>query len=119
MHHRSRYILTKAASEPRPKLTHSTRAGSGIGLETSLLFASEGAHVICADINLQTAERTVHLIAENFPDAPKAIAIKCDVGKEDEIKGLVKKSVEWGGRLDVMFNKCVEDHEDFLLLARS
>lgn len=45
------------------------------------------------------------LIAENFPDAPKAIAVKCDVGKEADVVGLVKKAVEWGGRLDVMFNK--------------
>lgn len=78
--------------------------GSGIGLETSLVFAAEGAAVVCADINEQGAQRTVELIKKRDSSA-KAIAVKCDVSKEADVVAMVKKTVEWGGRLDVMFNK--------------
>ncbi|KAF8759710.1 Enoyl-(Acyl carrier protein) reductase [Rhizoctonia solani] len=64
-----------------------TGAGSGIGLESSLLFASEGAHVVLADINIDAANKT-----------------QVDVSKEADLKALVDKTVEEFGRLDVMFN---------------
>ncbi|GAA5994320.1 uncharacterized protein JCM10292_001994 [Rhodotorula paludigena] len=81
-----------------------TGGGNGIGLETSLVFASEGAHVVAADINEDAAKRAVELIQQQFPDAPKAIAVKCDVSKEADIKQMVATAVETFGRLDVMFN---------------
>lgn len=81
-----------------------TGAGSGIGLESSLLFASEGAHVVLADINIDAANKTHALLKEKYPNAPKAVTVKVDVGKEAEIKALVDKAVEEFGRLDVMFN---------------
>ncbi|MCV2423878.1 SDR family NAD(P)-dependent oxidoreductase, partial [Paucibacter sp. DJ4R-1] len=81
-----------------------TGAGSGIGLESSLLFASEGAHVVLADINIDAANKTHALLKEKYPNAPKAVTLKADVGKEADIKALVDKAVEEFGRLDVMFN---------------
>ncbi|KAM5534861.1 hypothetical protein V8D89_011416 [Ganoderma adspersum] len=80
-----------------------TGAGSGIGLESSLLFAQEGANVLLVDINLTAAEKTLALVKERFPNV-KAAAIKADVGKEADVKGAVDKAVELLGRLDIMFN---------------
>ncbi|KLO15735.1 short-chain dehydrogenase [Schizopora paradoxa] len=80
-----------------------TGAGSGIGLESSILFASEGANVVLVDINLAAAENVVKIIAEKSPNV-KAVATKADVGKEDDIKAAVDLAVEKFGRLDVMFN---------------
>ncbi|KAG8980837.1 hypothetical protein FRB90_007450, partial [Tulasnella sp. 427] len=80
-----------------------TGAGSGIGLETSLLFAQEGANVILADINLKGVEDAAALIAQRWPNAATA-AIKCDVSKEADVKAAVDLAVEKFGRLDVMFN---------------
>lgn len=74
---------------------------SGLGRQSALVFASEGAYVVCADINLQAAQETVDLIAKD-PAARKAIAVLADVGKEEQIKALVGKAVEEFGRLDVM-----------------
>jgi len=74
---------------------------SGIGQQTALVFASEGAHVVCADINVEAAQRTVDLIAQDSANK-KAIAVKADVGKEDQIKALVAEAVSQFGRLDVM-----------------
>lgn len=77
---------------------------SGIGLETSILFATEGAHVVCADINTAAAEKTVKLIGEIDAQAPRALAVTCDVGKESDIKAMIDKAVQEFGRLDVIFN---------------
>ena len=74
---------------------------SGIGLESCLLFAAEGANVILADINLAAAEKAVGIITLQSPDV-KVIAVRTDVGKESEVKALVEKAVETFGRLDVM-----------------
>jgi NAD(P)-dependent dehydrogenase (short-subunit alcohol dehydrogenase family) len=75
---------------------------SGIGLESSLLFASEGAHVVLADINIDAANKTHTLLKEKYPNAPNAVTFKVDVSKEADIKSLVDKAVEEFGRLDVM-----------------
>lgn len=77
---------------------------SGIGLESAILFASEGAHVVCADIRAEAVDKTIALIKEIVKDAPKAIAVTCDVGKEKDIENMVNKAVEEFGRLDVVFN---------------
>ncbi|GAA5987086.1 hypothetical protein JCM10908_001020 [Rhodotorula pacifica] len=81
-----------------------TGGASGIGLESALVFAGEGAHVVVADINVEAANRAVETIQKQVLDAPKAIAVKCDVSKEDDIKNLVATAVDTFGRLDVMFN---------------
>ncbi|KAI9067663.1 short-chain dehydrogenase [Trametes sanguinea] len=80
-----------------------TGAGSGIGLESALLFAQEGANVLLVDINLAAAEKALALIQQRYPNV-KAAAIKADVGKEADIKAAVDKAVELFGRLDIMFN---------------
>lgn len=78
-----------------------TGAGSGIGLESSLLFAAEGANVLLVDINLEGAQKGANLIKERFPNV-KAIAVKADVGKEADVKNAVDTAVKEFGRLDVM-----------------
>ncbi|TFL00113.1 hypothetical protein BDV98DRAFT_605561 [Pterulicium gracile] len=80
-----------------------TGSGSGIGLESTLLFASEGAHVLATDINLQAAESAAALVSQRYPDV-KVKAIKVDVGKEADIKAAVDVAVKEFGRLDIMFN---------------
>jgi NAD(P)-dependent dehydrogenase (short-subunit alcohol dehydrogenase family) len=80
-----------------------TGAGSGIGLESSLLFASEGANVLLVDINIKAAESATSLIKSRYPNV-KALATKADVGKEADIKAAVDLAVKEFGRLDVMFN---------------
>jgi NAD(P)-dependent dehydrogenase (short-subunit alcohol dehydrogenase family) len=88
-----------------------TGAGSGIGLESSLLFASEGSNVVLVDINLEGAQKGVKLISERYPNV-KAIAIKTDVSKEDEVKNAVETAVGEFGRLDIMFNNAGIMHPD-------
>lgn len=77
---------------------------SGIGLESALVFAGDGAHVVVADINKDAADRAVETIRAKVQDAPEAIAVKCDVSKESDIEELVKTAVQKFGRLDVMLS---------------
>jgi len=70
-------------------------------MESSILFAQEGASVLLVDINLPAAEKGVAIIAERYPNV-RAIATKADVGKESDVKSAVEKAVKTFGRLDIM-----------------
>lgn len=80
-----------------------TGAGSGIGLESSILFAQEGAHVLLVDVNLEAAERAAKIVNQKHPNV-KALAVKADVGIEVEIQAAVDTAKKEFGRLDIMFN---------------
>lgn len=82
----------------------SDHTSRGIGLESSLLFAAEGANVLLVDINLAGAEKGAALIKERFPNV-KALAVKADVGKEADIRSAVDMAVKEFGRLDVMVRR--------------
>ena len=72
---------------------------SGIGFETAVLFAKEGAKVVCADVNEKGVQNTVTKISE-LVGSGVAIPFKADVSKEDQVKALVEKAVEeYGKRL--------------------
>ncbi len=74
-----------------------TGAGSGIGKAAAIMFAVEGAKVVCADIT-GAEEQTAAGIGAN------AIAVRTDVSKVADVKDMVEKSVAAFGRLDVLFN---------------
>ena len=76
-----------------------TGAGSGIGRAAARQFASEGGHVVCADIT-DAVEETVRSIVDAGGIA-RAIAI--DAGKEDDVVKAVELAVGSYGGLDVMF----------------
>ena len=78
-----------------------TGAGSGIGRATALAFAREGASVVVADISEQANRQTARMI-EEF--AGRALAVKCDVMKTDDVRAALEKTIEVFGRLDVAFN---------------
>jgi len=92
-----------------------TGGGSGIGYETSVLFAREGAYVVVADINLQAAEVTVERIKEKTGPVhvrKLAIAHKVDVSKEEEVKLLIEAAIKEFGRLDIIFNNAGIMHSE-------
>lgn len=73
-----------------------TGGGSGIGRATALMLAREGAHVCVSDIAEDRAAETAALIGY------KAIAVRADVTKEDEVEALFRACVaKWGG-LDIV-----------------
>lgn len=78
-----------------------TGAGSGIGRESALLFAREGATVVVADVNDQAGEATVSAIGEQGGEAGY---VHTDVSQASSVENLVRRTEERYGKLDVMFN---------------
>jgi NAD(P)-dependent dehydrogenase (short-subunit alcohol dehydrogenase family) len=78
-----------------------TGAGSGIGRASALLFASEGARVVVADVDAGGAEETVAAIRRSGVDA---IAEQVDVTDEAQTVAFAKRVVEREKRIDVLFN---------------
>ncbi|VVB91627.1 L-rhamnose 1-dehydrogenase (NADP(+)) [uncultured archaeon] len=83
------------------KVTIITGAGSGIGKETALLFAKEGAKVVVADINEKSGGETLAEIKKNGGEGYFA---KLDVSNREEIKQVIKDAVEKYGKIDVLIN---------------
>ncbi|MBL4847455.1 MAG: glucose 1-dehydrogenase [Planctomycetes bacterium] len=78
-----------------------TGAGSGIGRETALLFAAEGAKVAAVDVNGETAAAVV---AEITAAGGEAIAVQADVSSAADSERMVQETEAAFGRLDILFN---------------
>ena len=83
------------------KIAVVTGAGDGIGRETALAFAREGAALAVVDINGAAAAETIRMIEK---ESGKAIAIAADVTKSDQVAATVERVVTTFGRLDILFN---------------
>ncbi|KAK3331219.1 hypothetical protein B0H66DRAFT_598709 [Apodospora peruviana] len=85
------------------KVTIVTGGAGGIGLETGILFAKEGAKVvILADISKEALAKAKSKLLQLVPDA-KVEEFVCDVSKETQVQALVESADAHGG-VDVMFN---------------
>ncbi len=87
-----------------------TGAGSGIGKETALLFAKEGAKVVVADMNESAGEETaaeINIHGEGF-------FVKLDVSNREQAKQMVKITLEKYGKVDVLINNAGIVQDAFL-----
>ncbi|KAH8886387.1 NAD(P)-binding protein [Thozetella sp. PMI_491] len=80
-----------------------TGAAGGIGLETSILFAKEGASVLMADISAPALEKAKAKVLQLVPGAKRVETTICDVSKEAQVQAMVESLDSWGG-VDVIFN---------------
>jgi meso-butanediol dehydrogenase/(S,S)-butanediol dehydrogenase/diacetyl reductase len=78
-----------------------TGAASGLGIEFSEAMAEAGADVVCSDVNEGACEETAERVRGLGRDA---LAVRCDVSKEDDVKAMVERAVERFGGVDVLFN---------------
>jgi NAD(P)-dependent dehydrogenase (short-subunit alcohol dehydrogenase family) len=81
----------------KDKVALITGAGSGIGLQTVLLFAKEGASIVAVDVNEQAVQDAAKRVKN-------AIAVKADVSKAADCERMVAAAEKQFGKLNVMFN---------------
>lgn len=79
----------------------SRAAGIGNGKAASVLFAREGASVVCAD---QVAERAAETVAMIVAEGGAASVLECDVSHRDGCQQLAAVAMERYGRLDILQN---------------
>ena len=78
-----------------------TGAGSGIGKSIALALATEGANIVVNDIKGELADTTVDDIKKM---GRQGLPVTADVSNEDEVKGMVEKSIDVFGRIDYLVN---------------
>lgn len=75
-----------------------TGGASGIGLATCKRFASEGAHVVIADLKLDAAQAAAKELGHD------ALAVECDVSKELAVIECVRLALEKFVHVDIIVN---------------
>jgi len=78
-----------------------TGGASGIGRAAALAFARAGASVAVADVGEQANQETARLIEQ---EGGRALAVRCDVTRGDDVKAALQMTAEAFGRLDFAFN---------------
>lgn len=78
-----------------------TGSGQGIGKGVALALAKEGAYVVLADLNEETAKEVQGEI-ESF--GGKALAVKCNVRNKEDVDNVVKKAAEKNGTVHILVN---------------
>jgi len=78
-----------------------TGAGSGIGRAVALQLAREGAAVSVVDVNMEGANG----VAGEVTDLKgKAIPVRCDVSREEQVNKAVKETEDRLGRVGILVN---------------
>lgn len=81
-------------------------AGAGIGQATARRLAKDGASVVITDTHeRRTGEVTESLKSEGF----KAIGLRCDVSKSDQVQNLIDRTLEAFGRIDILVNNAARE----------
>lgn len=85
-------------------VTGAGAAGDGIGngRAAAILLAEIGCSVVCVDLKLELAQRTVKYIEDD--GIGKAIAVQANVTNEEECKDIVQTALKKFGQVDILVN---------------
>ena len=78
-----------------------TGSGAGIGRETAIQYAANGANVVVNGVGSERGKHTAELIKEK---GGKAIFIQGDISKKSDVENLIHRAVEEFGRIDILVN---------------
>lgn len=85
----------------RGKVAVITGAGNGIGAGCAVTLAAAGASVVVSNRTLEKAEEIAEIIVK---DGGNAIAVRCDVLNEDDLKNLADSAVRAYGTVNILVN---------------
>ncbi|WP_409345810.1 bifunctional aldolase/short-chain dehydrogenase [Paenibacillus sp. MBLB4367] len=99
------YKLTLAPAEAEfsRQVAFVTGGAGGIGSVTCRQFAKDGAHIVIADLNLEGAQKVASEINEAYGEG-RAIAVKMDVTKEEDVEAAFAESALAYGGVDILVN---------------
>ncbi|MCL2201673.1 MAG: SDR family oxidoreductase [Oscillospiraceae bacterium] len=93
------------------KIAVVTGSGSGIGRGVAVMFAKEGAKVVCADFNEEEGNATLAMVKE----VGEGIFVRTNVRIKDDIRNLLSKTLEAYGKVTTLFNSAgILVHAPFL-----
>lgn len=88
-------------NKKKDKVAIITGGGSGLGRAVALQLAEEGANISVVDISEKAGHETVQMVEEK---GSKAIFIKADVSKAEDVKNYVDETVASFGTVDMFYN---------------
>jgi 3-oxoacyl-[acyl-carrier protein] reductase len=89
-----------------------TGAGRGIGRETALLFAREGARVVIADFDEKFGQETMEKINR---DGGEAVYVPVDVADSNSVRNMVQQVLDKFGTVDILINNAGITRDGFLV----
>ncbi len=95
--------MQEASEYYKDKVAVVTGAASGIGLALAETMLSYGAKkVVLADFNEENLKRETARLEKAYPG--KTLGVRCDVTEEGDVRAMIGKAAEFGGRIDLLFN---------------
>ncbi len=78
-----------------------TGGGNGIGKGCCLMLSNSGANIIVADLKTEDAQKVADEIKQK---GGKAIAVSCNVTKDEDLSNLVKRTIDEFGSINILVN---------------
>jgi len=95
-------VTQVACMRLKGKVAIVTGASRGIGRGIARMFAEEGAKVV---VNYNTSKKEASSLAEEIKKMGRdVLLVQADVSKADQVKNMVRKTMERFGRVDVLVN---------------
>ena len=88
-------------SKFKGKVALVTGATSGIGRDTAVAFAREGAKVVITGRRAEAGRKTVELMRSA---GGEGLFVQADVSKEPDVEAAIARAIASFGRLDIAFN---------------
>lgn len=96
----------------KDKVALITGGARGIGRAIGIIFAKEGADIVVADVNQETAQQTV---SEIEALGRKALALEMDVTNFDKVEEGINKILDKMGKVDILVNNAGITKDNLLL----
>lgn len=97
-----RYVVPKSKKSVKGEVVLITGSAEGIGRELAFIYASEGATVVCVDINEELNEQTLGLISD--AGYGKAYTYKCDVSDYQQVSMVCQRIEKEVGNVTILIN---------------